>query len=103
MVASFHCWGTSPVLHILASMKVPDKLRVVEFSTSAGRKSGPTAFQFGISRITPIMSSMVGSTPSDGAKGRCENRAVMVMLSLGDFLFRRVWKNPPFTNAHVVP
>ena len=30
---------------------------------------------------TPIMSSMVGSTPSDGAKGRCGNRTVMVRSS----------------------
>ena len=86
-------------------MKVPDKLRVVEFHYFSWEESGPTAFQFGIPRITPIMSSMVGSTPSDGAKDRCGNRAVMVRSSLGGFLFRRVWKNPPlpFTNAHLVP
>ena len=71
-------------------MEVPDKL-----STSAGRVSGTTAFQFGIPRITPIMSSMVCSTRSDGAKCCCGNRAVMVRSSLGDFLFSRVWKTPP--------
>ena len=64
------------------------------FSTSAGRESGPTAFQFCNPRNTLIMSSMVGSTPSDGAKGRWGNRTVVVRSSLGEFLFRRVWQNP---------
>ena len=36
----------------------------------AGRLSGPTTFQFGITPITPAMSSMVGSSSSDGIKGR---------------------------------
>ena len=40
------------------------------------------------------MSSMVGSSPSDGINGRCGNRALMVGSSLGDFLFRTSGRTP---------
>ena len=97
MVASFHCLGISPVFHTLTSRlrEYRINLQLSSFSTSAGIESGLTAFQFGIPRITPIMSSVVGSTPRDGAKGRCGNRAVTRRSRLVDVLFRRVWKTPP--------
>ena len=72
MVAYFHSWGTSPVLHTLTSiLKVPEKLRVVEFQYFSWEGVWPYRFPV---RHTPdyppIMSSIVGSIPSDGAKGR---------------------------------
>ena len=95
MVASFHCWGTSPVLHTLTCKlgKYRSNSRWSIFSNSAGRESGPTVSQFGIPRITAVMSSMGGSSPSDGANGRCGNRALMVGSSLDDFVIRRVPKH----------
>ena len=65
-------------------------------TNSAGRESGPTAFQFGTPHITDVMSSMVGSSPCDGANGRCGNRAQMAGSRLYDFEVRRV----PKTLAH---
>ena len=64
MVASVHCWGTSPVLHTLTTRI--RKYRMNSgwwiFRSSAGRESGSTAFVFGIPLITPVMLAMVGSS-----------------------------------------
>ena len=82
MVASFHCWETSPVLHTLTSrltMKVPENLRVDEYQYFSWE--GVWSYRFPVRLTHRTMSSMVGSTPSDGAKCRRGNRTVIVRSS----------------------
>ena len=43
------------------------------FSNPAGRNSGLSPFQFGLPRVTAVMSTIVGPSPSDGANGRYGN------------------------------
>ena len=60
----------------------------------AGKESGPTASQFGTPGITAVMPSMAGSSPRDGANGRCVNMALIVGTNKDDFVVRREMKHP---------
>ena len=80
MTASFNCWGTPPVTQPLTRTRHPtvDKdvvkalgeLGVVDFRSSAGRPSCPTASQFDMPLSAFVISSMDGSFPSDRLSGR---------------------------------
>ena len=65
MVASFHSWGTSPVRHTFDKqiMKVPDKLRVVEFQYFSWE--GVWSYRFPVRRTPDYPHHVIhGSTPS---------------------------------------
>ena len=104
MVASFHCYGTSPPVHTSTRMawkrsRTMGSAGSSILSSSATRESGPGAFQLCIPRIARLVSSSVGADPSGtespvvGAAGHCYTSSMMAGFSLGDVVLRRVLKN----------
>ena len=64
-----------------------------EFSSPAGRPSGPIAFAFAIAFIAAAISSSVGSIPKARATGCCGSLFGMSGSSMSDFAFGSERKN----------
>ena len=97
MSAYFSCRGASPVLHTLTRRLLEWKINSgwSILSSSDGRESGPTAFEFGIPRVTAVVSTMVFFFYKRQCyHDRFGKESLIAETSQGDYVLRRAPRYP---------